>query len=80
MGWPLMSPEIIAAHYGGADITMLAKMLFERSKSIVVGTAKRHPGQGPWYGIHKALSFAYRFDQSDDGVRVFAGQPAENGN
>jgi len=48
-------------------------MLFERSKSIVVDTAGGIPVKDPWYGIHKSLSCVYRFDQSDDNVRVFVG-------
>lgn len=74
IGWPETAPEIIFAHYGGVDITTLAKMLFERSESIVVDTSGYIPIQDPWPGVHKALSCVYRFDAFDENICVLVGR------
>ncbi|KAF7563449.1 hypothetical protein G7046_g697 [Stylonectria norvegica] len=61
-------PEILAAHYGGRDITIFAKWLFCRGERIEV-LAKEHELchyiKDPWMYVRKTLSVIYRFNDGE---------------
>ncbi|KAF7557424.1 hypothetical protein G7Z17_g695 [Cylindrodendrum hubeiense] len=53
--------EILAAHYGGQDVTTLATQQFIHGDNIVISTSELACGD-PWKGILKSFSVIYRFN------------------
>lgn len=63
-------PKILAAHYGGQDITILAKWQFCDGEDIVIPTHEQElPIADPWMYVRKSVSVVYRF--SDGEIRGF---------
>ncbi|KAF7553535.1 hypothetical protein G7Z17_g3546 [Cylindrodendrum hubeiense] len=57
-------PKILAAHYGGKDVTILAKWQFCHGEEIVIPTHEI-PFIDPWFNTRKSLSVIYRFDDGE---------------
>jgi hypothetical protein len=56
-------PKILAAHYGGRDITILAKWHFCNGEDIVIHTGEHElPITDPWMYVRKSVSVIYRFN------------------
>ncbi|KPM36355.1 hypothetical protein AK830_g10197 [Neonectria ditissima] len=65
-----IQPKILAAHYGGEDITIKAKWHFCHGEDIVVETPERKlPISDPWMWVRKSVSIIYRFN--DGPIRGF---------
>ncbi|KAK5661825.1 hypothetical protein OQA88_9927 [Cercophora sp. LCS_1] len=65
------APTLLAAHYGGQDITTLGKIIFPHSSKVVVNTDDI-PISDPWRGVDKSLSLVYTFGNVDTAEkRVF---------
>ncbi|KAH7140504.1 hypothetical protein B0J13DRAFT_557998 [Dactylonectria estremocensis] len=59
-------PKILAAHYGGQDITILAKWQFCDGEDIVIPTHEQElPIADPWMYTRKSVSVVYRFDDGE---------------
>ncbi|KAF7556319.1 hypothetical protein G7Z17_g1568 [Cylindrodendrum hubeiense] len=56
-----MAPSILAAHYGGQDVTTLANVQFSYGEDLSVSTDELQI-QDPWKNVRKSLSVIYRFD------------------
>jgi hypothetical protein len=67
------APQILAAHYGGQDVTILSRILFINSDNITIDT-KDIPIPDPWKGTRKSLSIVYRFGESPNSLNVFVGE------
>ncbi|KAK7408945.1 hypothetical protein QQX98_008889 [Neonectria punicea] len=63
-------PKILAAHYGGEDITIRAKWHFCHGEDIVIATKEHElPIPDPWMWVRKSVSIIYRFN--DGAIRGF---------
>ncbi|KAH6649383.1 hypothetical protein F5144DRAFT_481067 [Chaetomium tenue] len=67
------APNILAAHYGGKNITSLANLLFVVNEEVIIDP-KDVPLLGdPWPGNSKTLSLVYSFGDPATSLRVFVG-------
>ncbi|KAI3319339.1 hypothetical protein HD806DRAFT_290912 [Xylariaceae sp. AK1471] len=63
-------PVILAAHYGGQDVTTMANMQFCEGTKIIISLADL-PFVDPWLNNRKSLSLVYRFNNEFASWRVF---------
>ncbi|KAK0665600.1 hypothetical protein QBC41DRAFT_349448 [Cercophora samala] len=67
-------PKLFAAHYGGQDVTVLAKLIFPATNSLFID-AGNLPLCNSWSSTDKSLSLVYAFGNSVAAqIRVFVGQ------
>ncbi|GKT53381.1 unnamed protein product [Colletotrichum tofieldiae] len=72
---PAKSGEVVvvAAHFGGQEVTALAKLLFSQDAIFVIDTKGHPPFRDPWKGVTKSISVIYRSNNDALGMwRVFA--------
>ncbi|GJC86610.1 hypothetical protein ColLi_09448 [Colletotrichum liriopes] len=73
---PAKSGEVVvvAAHFGGQEVTALAKLLFSQDAIFVIDTKGHPPFRDPWKGVTKSISVIYKSNNDDLGMwRVFVG-------
>ncbi|KAK4663531.1 hypothetical protein QC763_609210 [Podospora pseudopauciseta] len=72
------APRLLAAHYGGQDVTFLGRLIFPHVENLVVD-ARTFPIRDPWPVNPKSLSLVYTFgDSPTDEKWVFVSKAGED--